>query len=98
MASDKKSKTDSAAEIPAAAAIVPEVMPAIAAVPARKPVEDLAVAKGHGRIEKRGKDSIFVPTWHFLAAKAHERWPLGLELSEAEYDQAVAAATGATLR
>ncbi len=52
----------------------------------KKPVEEWAKAKGHAG------------TWRFLAAKAHENWPVGLEVTETEYDAAVAAAIGVTLR
>jgi hypothetical protein len=39
-----------------------------------------------------------LPAWEFAAAKAHESWPLGFEVTEEEFDQAVQAACGVALR
>ena len=39
-----------------------------------------------------------LPAWKFAAAKAHASWPLGFEVSEEEFDQAVHAACGIALR
>ena len=50
----------------------------------RKPIEEWAQAKGH--------------TWQLASTTAHERWPQGLELTEAQYDDAVRRATGVALR
>ncbi len=37
--------------------------------------------------------------WKFAAAKAHNQWPIGLTMTEAEFDKAIVAATdGITLR
>lgn len=36
--------------------------------------------------------------WKFAAARAHERWPEGKELTEAEFDAAIAVATGHVAR
>ena len=60
-----------------------EITAAMADAPKRA-VEAWAKAKNH--------------TWQFAAARTHERWPTGVELTEAEYDQAVASATGVALR
>lgn len=39
-----------------------------------------------------------LPAWKFAAAKAHEAWPQGYEVTEEEFDQAVKAACGIALR
>jgi hypothetical protein len=39
-----------------------------------------------------------LPDWQFAAAKAHENWPQGFEVTEEEFDQAVQAACGIALR
>lgn len=39
-----------------------------------------------------------VPAWQFAAAKAHESWPQGYEVTEEEFEQAVKAACGIALR
>jgi hypothetical protein len=39
-----------------------------------------------------------LPAWQFAAAKAHEGWPQGFEVTEDEFDEAVRAATGIALR
>lgn len=36
--------------------------------------------------------------WEVAAAKAMHRWPLGKEMSEADYDKAIVAATTHTIR
>ena len=36
--------------------------------------------------------------WRFAAAKAMHGWPIGAEVSEQEFDEAIAAATSATAR
>jgi hypothetical protein len=39
-----------------------------------------------------------LPAWMFAAAKAHENWPQGFEVTEEDFDQAVQAACGVALR
>ena len=39
-----------------------------------------------------------LPAWKFAAAKAHEAWPQGFEVTEEEFDEAVQAACGVALR
>ena len=39
-----------------------------------------------------------VSAWQFAAAKAHEAWPQGLEVTEEEFDQAIQSACGIALR
>jgi hypothetical protein len=39
-----------------------------------------------------------LPAWQFAAAKAHENWPQGFEVTEEEFDEAVHAACGIALR
>lgn len=51
---------------------------------ARQPVESWAKAKGHN--------------WQLASTAAHEQWPQGLEVTEAQYDDAVRRATGVALR
>jgi hypothetical protein len=68
-------------------------------VVAKKTAEEWGAEKKHTRAQNRaGQKSAVMPDWRFAAAKAHEGWPVGKELSEAEYDDAVARATGAPLR
>ena len=50
----------------------------------RRPVESWAKAKGH--------------SWELASTAAHEQWPHGLEVTEAQYDDAVRRATGVALR
>ena len=68
--------------------------------PVRKPAEEWARAKGHAKASRQGKATVMDPEldWRFAAAKAHENWPQGVELTEADYDRAVSAATSVTLR
>lgn len=65
---------------------------------AKKPVETWAQEKGHGYVVLRvGKTEVAKPAkdaWVFRAAQALERWPVGRELTEAEYDNACARAAG----
>lgn len=73
--------------------------PAAEPVPAKKTAEEWAAEKKHTRAQNRaGQKPAVVPDWRFAAAKAHEGWPVGKELTEAEYDAAVARAIGAPLR
>jgi hypothetical protein len=46
----------------------------------------------------REKGHIGARAWYLAAARAHERWPVGREVTEAEYDAAVLAATNTALR
>ena len=39
-----------------------------------------------------------LPAWQFAAARAHEAWPQGFEVTEEEFDQAVQSACGIALR
>jgi hypothetical protein len=77
-------------------AAAPDVKPA----PVRKPAEEWARAKGHAKASRQGRATVMAPEldWRFAAAKAHENWPQGVELTEADYDRAVQAATSVTLR
>lgn len=47
---------------------------------------------------KRITSIVFVPDVHFAAAKAHEGWATGSEITEEEYDLAVVAALGVVVR
>jgi hypothetical protein len=38
------------------------------------------------------------PVWLFRAAKAREHWPIGAELTEAQYDAALAGVLNITVR
>ena len=64
-----------------------------------KTAEAWAIAKKHTRTSKQpGGKVVAIPDWRFAAAKAHEGWPTGQELSEADYDAAVARAIGRNRR
>jgi hypothetical protein len=52
-----------------------------APAPERKPVEKLLAEKK-------------TPAWLFAAARVHKRWPVGLELTEAEYEEGIKEAAG----
>ena len=90
----------------AAPVATPEI-PAVAPVVERKAVEHWAQSKGHTKtiahpelIKSKGAP-VPVETvldWRFACAKAHERWPLGHELTEQQYDEAIATATSVALR
>jgi hypothetical protein len=66
---------------------------------ARRAVEAWAAAKGHAptTTDAKGREQHNPASWQFAAAKANERWPLGAELTEAEYDAAIARAGAVTL-
>jgi hypothetical protein len=55
-----------------------------APAPERKPVEQWAAEKG-------------TVAWKFAAAQAGERWPIGAELTEAEYTDAIERAANVRL-
>lgn len=58
------------------------IIPAAPApAPARKPVEQHAEEKQ-------------TPAWLLAAARAHHGWPIGRELTESEFEQALAATKG----
>lgn len=75
--------------------------------PLRLPVEEWAQRKGHGTVEKvyppRGKGkplTRIVPApnrWRFEAAKPMAGWIRGEEITEAEYDAAIARAVNGTV-
>lgn len=72
-------------------------MPAVAAAepePARRPIEEWRREKGHDRV-MLGLDPGTL--WMFNAAVALRDWPIGAEVTEAEYDAAIAAATSMRL-
>ncbi len=65
----------------------------------KKKAEVWAAEKGHTRLQRLpGQKPVIVTDWRFAAAQAHERWPAGQEITEADYDAAVARATSASLR
>lgn len=64
-----------------------------------KPVEDWAVAKGHIVLRNDGSRDVTAPElWRFRAAQAGQNWPQGIELTEAEYDGAIAEAEKVEVR
>ncbi len=74
---------------PTIPAMPPQAAPAPTPMPAPKPVrravEKLAAEKG-------------TKAWLFAAAKIGQRWAIGAELTEAEYDKAIEAARNVKLR
>lgn len=48
-------------------------------------------------VEQWAKQKL-IPAWKFVVAKAHEQWPVGLQVTEAEFEAAVDAACHAPLR
>lgn len=64
-----------------------------------KPAEVWALEKGHIVNRPDGSRDLTAPNlWRFRAAQAGGNWPEGLELTEAEYDGAVAAAEKVEVR
>ncbi len=64
---------------------IEDALALVAVEPERRPFEQWAEAKK-------------TPAWKLAAAKAHENWPLGREVTEAAFDQAVRAACDVALR
>lgn len=44
------------------------------------------------------RDELGTPAWLFAAAKTKFNWPVGAELTEAEYKKAIATAEGEVIR
>jgi len=64
-----------------------------------KTVEEWARAKGHLVVLPDGKPDPRAPDyWRFAAAKAGNNWPIGKELTEAQYDAAIDAAGKVEIR
>jgi hypothetical protein len=101
-------ETKTAEQIKAEIAADEQKLAAISAAPTspeRKTVEEWAALKGFTSLvrvpDPKGRKPATmqkIPDWRFAAVKACNRWPIGLELSEAEFDAAASAALNVAVK